>query len=103
MLAAAAAFSRFPHGRVRKVAVVTTSGGAGAWAADLCGAVGIDVPMLSAALQADIGEFIPDFGSPANPVDVTAQAVEDGGKTLVKVLDRTIGRASCRERVCQYV
>lgn len=88
MLSAAAAFSRFPHGRVRRVAVVTTSGGAGAWAADLCGAVGIDVPMLSAGLQAELGQFIPDFGSPANPVDVTAQAVEDGGKTLVKVLDK---------------
>ncbi|MDE1145126.1 MAG: acetate--CoA ligase family protein [Azospirillaceae bacterium] len=86
MLAAAAAFSRMPRGRVQRVAVVTTSGGAGAWAADLCGSVGIDVPLLSPALQADISTHIPAFGSAANPVDVTAQAVEDGGATLVKVL-----------------
>lgn len=88
MLSATAAFSRFPHGRVRRAAVVTTSGGAGAWAADLCGAVGIDVPMLSDALQASLQEFIPAFGSPANPVDVTAQAVEAGGVPLVRVLEK---------------
>lgn len=88
MLAAAAAFARFPHGPVKRVAVVSTSGGAGAWAADLCGAVDIDVPTLSSALQAELAAFVPDFGSTANPVDVTAQAVEDGGRTLVKVLDK---------------
>ena len=88
MLAAAAAFARFPHAPVKRIAVVSTSGGAGAWAADLCGAVDIDVPTLSAGLQAELSEFVPDFGSTANPVDVTAQAVEDGGRTLVKVLDK---------------
>jgi acetyltransferase len=88
MLAAAAALSRYPHGRVRRVAIVTTSGGAGAWAADLCGAAGIDTPLLSAELQNDLAAHIPSFGSAANPIDVTAQAVEDGGRTLVKVLGR---------------
>jgi acyl-CoA synthetase (NDP forming) len=88
MLAAAAALSRFPRGRVRKVAIVTTSGGAGAWAADLCGTVGIDAPLLSAELQAELAAHIPVFGSAANPIDVTAQAVEDGGRTLLKVLER---------------
>lgn len=88
MLAAAAALARFPHGRVTRAAVVTTSGGAGAWAADLLGASGIDVPALSPALQAGLQAFIPAFGSPANPVDVTAQAVEAGGRPLVQVLER---------------
>lgn len=87
MLASAAGLARYPRGRVRKVAIVTTSGGAGAWAADLCGAGGLDVPLLSGELQAELGDYIPDFGSAANPVDATAQAVEDGGVTLVKVLD----------------
>lgn len=87
MLTSAAALARYPHGRVRRVAVVTTSGGAGAWAADICGAAGLDVPLLSEDLQAELSQFIPSFGSAANPVDVTAQAVEDGGATMVKVLD----------------
>lgn len=86
MLAAAAAFSRLPHGRVERAAIVSTSGGAGAWAADLCGIAGIDVPLLGADLQQALSAYIPDFGSTANPVDATAQAVEDGGKTLVKLL-----------------
>jgi acyl-CoA synthetase (NDP forming) len=88
MLATAAAFARFPRGRVRRAAVVSTSGGAGAWAADLLGMSGTDVPELSAALQAKLQQFIPDFGSPANPVDVTSQAVEAGGRPLVQVLEQ---------------
>lgn len=88
MLAAAAAFARFPRRRVRRVAIVTTSGGAGAWAADLCGVSGIDAPLLSQGLQAELMKLIPGFGSAANPVDVTAQAVEDGGRTLVRVLEQ---------------
>ena len=88
MLAAGAALARFPQGRVRRAAVVSTSGGAGAWAADLLGAVGIDVPELSASLQAELMAFIPTFGSAANPVDVTAQAVEAGGRPLVQVLEK---------------
>ena len=87
MLASAAGLARFPKGRVRKVVIVTTSGGAGAWAADLCAAGGFDVPLLSDQLQAQLNAHIPGFGSAANPVDATAQAVEDGGATLVKLLD----------------
>lgn len=86
MLAAAAGFARFPHRRVRRAAVVSTSGGAGAWAADLLGAASIEVPELSSELQRSLQPFIPAFGSTANPVDVTAQAVEAGGRPLVEVL-----------------
>ena len=91
MLAAAAAFARAPHVPVKRAVVVTTSGGAGAWAADLCGMEGVDVPVLSPALQATIAPDIPDFGSTANPVDATAQAIEDGGRTLVRILEKLLG------------
>ncbi|MBU3990998.1 MAG: acetate--CoA ligase family protein [Alphaproteobacteria bacterium] len=91
MLSTAAALARFPHRRVRKACVISTSGGAGAWAADLCGSAGIDVPVLSTALQQDLSEWVPDFGSTANPVDVTANAVEAGGTPLVRVLERLQG------------
>ena len=88
MLSVAAALARFPHVPVKKVAVVSTSGGAGAWVADLCGTAGLDVPVLSAALQRDLAHWIPEFGSTANPIDVTAAAVEAGGLPLVHVLER---------------
>jgi acyl-CoA synthetase (NDP forming) len=88
MLSVAAALARFPHVPVKKIGVISTSGGAGAWAADLCGASGLDVPVLSDALQRDLDEWVPGFGSTANPVDVTANAVEAGGGPLVSVLER---------------
>ena len=49
---------------------------------------GLDVPVLSDGLQRDLSEWIPEFGSTANPVDVTANAVEAGGVPLVHVLER---------------
>lgn len=91
LLAAAAAFTRLKPANVKRVAVVTSSGGAGAWAADICGAQGIDVPAFSPALSGRIAPLIPSFGSAANPVDVTAQITEDGGIALVNVLKELDG------------
>ena len=88
LLSVAAALARFPHVPVAKVGIVSTSGGAGGWAADLCGMSGLDVPVLSEGLQQELSEWIPEFGSTANPVDVTANAVEAGGVPLVRVLER---------------
>lgn len=62
----------------RRVAILTTSGGAGVWLADACVEFGLDVPVLSAATQAELASRIPKFGSPVNPVDLTAQFVAGG-------------------------
>jgi len=88
ILSIAAGLARFPHRRVRNVAVISTSGGAGAWAADILGASGFDVPLLSDGLRKDLDQWIPSFGSTENPVDVTAQVIEDGGLGLMKVFER---------------
>jgi acetate---CoA ligase (ADP-forming) len=78
-VAIAAAFVTCPLPRGNRVAVVTTSGGAGAWAADALAGAGLALPELSPALQQSIGGFIPAYGSARNPVDITAQAVQTGG------------------------
>jgi acetate---CoA ligase (ADP-forming) len=65
--------------------VVTTSGGAGAWAADALGGAGMMLPELSPALQQAIRGFIPAYGSALNPVDITAQAVHTGG--LIRAIE----------------
>jgi acetate---CoA ligase (ADP-forming) len=78
-VAIAAAFATAPLARGPRVAVVTASGGAGAWAADMLAAAGLSLPELSPALQQAIGAFIPAYGSARNPVDITAQAVLSGG------------------------
>ncbi|MCA1646314.1 MAG: acetate--CoA ligase family protein [Chloroflexi bacterium] len=79
MLDLAAYFSvgRLPPGR--RVAVLTASGGAGAWLADACASRGLELPPPDTADQATIRSFIPAYGSVGNPVDITAQAVLEGG------------------------
>jgi acyl-CoA synthetase (NDP forming) len=61
-----------------RVGIATTSGGAGVWFADACAARGLSVPPLSAALQGTMRGFMPTFGSPVNPVDLTAQLTAGG-------------------------
>jgi acetyltransferase len=84
-VAIAAAFATAPLPKGDRVAVVTTSGGAGAWAADALAAAGLALPELSPELQREIGTFIPAYGSARNPVDITAQAVRTGG--LIRAIE----------------
>jgi len=70
----AAAFARYPLPRGRRVAIMTTSGGAGVWMADACERAGLVVPPLDAATQTRMREFMPSYGSAANPIDLTAQS-----------------------------
>lgn len=62
-----------------RVAVVTTSGGAGIWGADAVALQGLQVPELSEPIQAEIGKLMPSYGTARNPIDVTAQGVTSGG------------------------
>jgi acetate---CoA ligase (ADP-forming) len=65
--------------QVRRVAVVTTSGGSGILAADAIEAPGrgLELAALSEATLAALEEIVPAFGSTANPVDVTASVMSD--------------------------
>lgn len=62
-----------------RVGIITPSGGAGVWLADACAEVGLEVPELDAGLQAALRPLMPSYGSPLNPVDVTAQVVSRSG------------------------
>jgi acyl-CoA synthetase (NDP forming) len=84
-VAIAAAFATCPLPKGERVAVVTTSGGAGAWTADALAAAGLALPELSSSLQEQIRGFIPAYGSARNPVDITAQAVHTGG--LIRAIE----------------
>ena len=68
---------RLPAGR--RMAVCTSSGGAGVWMADACAAAGLDVPMLDAATRRAIDAHIPAYGTSQNPIDSTAQGVHELG------------------------
>ncbi|MQA83860.1 MAG: CoA-binding protein [Streptosporangiales bacterium] len=60
------------YGRGR-VGVVTTSGGAGILLTDHCARQGLGVPDLGDGTRVRLAPLVPEFGSVANPVDVTAQ------------------------------
>jgi len=70
-------FGQLPRGR--RLAVLTTSGGAGAWLSDACAERGFAMPLPPATIQDEIRSFIPTYGSVGNPIDITAQAVFGGG------------------------
>jgi acetyltransferase len=76
-LAAYFCIGRPPAGR--RVAILTTSGGAGAWLADACAMYGLELPAPEPDVAAEIASFIPPYGSVRNPIDITAQGVFSGG------------------------
>lgn len=63
----------------KRMAICTSSGGAGAWMADACGRAGLEVPMLDAATRAAIDRHLPSYGTSQNPIDSTAQGVHKHG------------------------
>src|ERR1700750_727730 len=69
----AAVLASNPLPRGDRVAVLTVSGGGGIWGADTGWMQGLQVPELSARMQAEIKQWMPSYGSAKNPVDVTAQ------------------------------
>ncbi|MDP5325807.1 MAG: acetate--CoA ligase family protein [Paracoccaceae bacterium] len=63
--------------RGNRVAVLTSTGGAGSLVADNCGVLGLDVPELDGATAATLAALLGhDAPMKANPVDVTLAGVE---------------------------
>ncbi len=90
LLDVAAALDAQPQRRGRRVAIISNSGGTGVELADLLEQEGLEVPELSSDLQQRIATWIPAYGSPANPVDVTTdwpRFADMYGKTLHALLE----------------
>jgi acyl-CoA synthetase (NDP forming) len=68
---------KLPAGK--RMAVCTSSGGAGVWMTDACVRAGLEVPELDAATRAEIDRLIPSYGTSQNPIDSTAQGVHQMG------------------------
>jgi len=77
-VAIAGVLATCPLPKGRRAAVVTVSGGGGAWMADALSAHGLQLPVLSDSLQEQLRSFMPSYGASANPVDVTAQGSNTG-------------------------
>jgi acetyltransferase len=66
----------------KRVAILSSSGGRGVMLADKCEGLGLAVPEITGATRARLEEHLPSFGSPRNPVDLTAQAGGDPSMPL---------------------
>ncbi|MFI2434386.1 acetate--CoA ligase family protein [Streptomyces sp. NPDC018693] len=71
------------------VAVYSISGGTGAHVADLATAAGLHLPTLSAARQAELHQWIPEYLNVANPIDNGGHPVGDwrGRRIIDAILD----------------
>ncbi len=76
--------------RSRRLAVVTMSGGAGVLMADAAEEEGIELTPLAEESQKEVLSWVP-FAAPRNPVDVTAQALNDP-TILDKGFDLLLGK-----------
>jgi acyl-CoA synthetase (NDP forming) len=65
-----------PPSRGRGVGILSTSGGAAVICADKAEAHGIPLPALEANTDRALREVVPDFGSVANPSDLTAEVLK---------------------------
>ena len=77
LLETAAFLAKAPPPKAPGVAVVSTSGGAAIMAADMAEGRGVPLPQPNAETQAVLDARIPEFGSSRNPVDITAQVLND--------------------------
>ena len=62
--------------RGRGVGILSTSGGAAVICADKAEAYGVPLPPLEARTASALHEVVPDFGSVANPSDLTAEVLK---------------------------
>jgi len=89
-MAYACANGVFPRGA--RLAVISISGGVGVLAADAARAAGLELPAPGADTQREIKQLIP-FSSPANPLDVTAQIINDMG-LFNRILELAAGESA---------
>ncbi|MFF4837004.1 acetate--CoA ligase family protein [Streptomyces sp. NPDC001315] len=75
-----------PRPAGRRIAVVTTSGGAGSATADLISQQGLDVARFGDATTEALARALPAFAHAANPLDVTAEGAFAAG-TLRRTLE----------------
>ncbi|MFP4481768.1 MAG: acetate--CoA ligase family protein [Thermovirgaceae bacterium] len=70
-------FGVLPRAGGNRLGILTTSGGAGIIMADRAWEKGLQVPELSPGVRSKIEKYIPSFGSSRNPVDLTAQVINE--------------------------
>jgi len=83
LMEAACFFTKVPPLKAKGTAVITASGGAGIMNADKAEIHGVPMPQPNEAAHKILVATIPEFGSPRNPCDVTAQIVSSPEMTRI--------------------
>ena len=76
---------KLPRGN--RIAIISATGGTAAWLTDTCEAHGLELPEIDPDRRRRLMEFIPPYGSPTNPVDITAQGLRGYAQALEVVVD----------------
>ena len=69
---------QWPTGK--RVGICSTSGGAGVMLADACSEMGLEVPGFQPETIEALAKILPSFATPQNPLDMTAQVINDPDK-----------------------
>jgi acyl-CoA synthetase (NDP forming)/RimJ/RimL family protein N-acetyltransferase len=80
---------RQPAPAGRRVALIANGGGPLILRVDLAETAGLEVPELSADLQAEIARVVPDVASAANPVDLSATVMPDRLDAVVDIVRKS--------------
>ena len=87
---------KLPAGK--RVAICTSSGGAGVWMADACVRAGLEVPVLDDETRETIDVHLPSYGTSQNPVDSTAQGVSQARLRGIRAAVRPLALDRRRHR-----
>ena len=77
VLETAAFFTKTGKPHARGIGVMSASGGAAVMASDKADELGVSLPPLAPETSEKLREKMPDFGSSANPCDITAASLHD--------------------------
>ncbi|RLF23769.1 MAG: acetyl CoA synthetase, partial [Thermoprotei archaeon] len=79
----ARALSKLPPPKGENVVIITNGGGAGVLATDACEEHGLKLLRMTEDLMEKFKRYMPPFGSPKNPIDLTGQADENAYKGAI--------------------
>ena len=77
MVATVGYLGHHPGVRGRRIAAVTASGGVCNLVADQCAVEGLELPEFPPETLEELGQILPEFSNPHNPLDVTGYIVVD--------------------------
>jgi acetate---CoA ligase (ADP-forming) len=93
---------RLPSMPVGGAAILAESGAFKAMALDFCERIGLELPAFTSGVDAALRAVLPDFISPTNPIDLTAQALVDPG-IYRRTLPLMIGDGRCGSLVLAII